>query len=62
MDQFKKVIVEQTRSGHGRTKIVRSTLAALGLGRIGKKREHALNPAVYGMLRQVRHLVEVREV
>ena len=56
-----KVLVRQTRSVAGSTKRVRATLDALGLGRIGKQKEHALNPCVTGMLKKVRHLVSITE-
>jgi large subunit ribosomal protein L30 len=35
--------------------------AALGLRRIGKTRQYDDNPCVRGMIRVVRHLVEVKE-
>ena len=39
----------------------RGTLRALGLGRIGRSREHDESPVLAGMLRKVRHLVKVEE-
>ena len=57
----KKVIVTQVRGVSGRTKEVKDTLKALGLGRIGKKKEHTINDPLYGMLRKVRHLIRVVE-
>jgi ribosomal protein L30 len=57
----KSVVVFQVRSSSGRNPSVISTLEALGLGRIGKKRSHVLNDSLYGMLRKVRHLVRVVE-
>ena len=60
--QGKKVVVNQVRSANGSTDRTQRTLAALGLGRIGKSCEHTLNPCVWGMLRKVRHLVRVFEV
>jgi len=56
-----KIIVTQTRSVAGRTDRTRDTLKALGLGRIGKSKEHKTNAAIMGMLRAVEHLVEVKE-
>ena len=53
------ITVEQYRSGAGRTKEVKATLSALGLGRIGKTKELPLNPAVEGMIKRVAHLVKV---
>lgn len=59
IEEGKKVTVTQIRSLSGRTKPVRATLQALGLGRIGRSRSHVVNPAIVGMLRKVRHLVRV---
>jgi large subunit ribosomal protein L30 len=56
-----KMIVKQIKSVSGRTKEVRETLTALGLGKIGKTREHTANTAVLGMLRKVSHLVDIRK-
>ena len=56
-----RVKVKQIRSQSGRTREVAATLSALGLGRIGKEREHTVNPSLWGMLRKVRHLVRVIE-
>ena len=57
-----KVRVKQVRSRASRSPETIATLKALGLGRIGKVREHTINPCVWGMLRKVRHLVQVFEV
>ncbi len=54
-----KITVEQYRSSAGRTQEVRGTLTALGLGRIGKKKELVSNPAVLGMISRVSHLIRV---
>ena len=56
-----KLKLTQVRSGIGQTQRHRGTLRALGLGRIGKSREHDENPVFAGMLRKVRHLVKVEE-
>lgn len=56
-----KVTIKQIRSVNGRTQQVKDTLTALGLGRIGKSREHNLTPPIAGMVKKVRHLVEVRK-
>ena len=53
------IVVEQYRSGAGRTKEVKATLDALGLGRIGKTKQLPLNAAVEGMIKRVSHLVKV---
>jgi large subunit ribosomal protein L30 len=54
-----KVRITQIRSGIGQTQKHRGTLRALGLGKIGKTAEHDEGPVLAGMLRKVRHLVEV---
>ena len=56
-----KLKLRQTRSAIGQTQRHRGTLRALGLGRIGKTAEHEDTPVIKGMLRKVRHLVEVEE-
>jgi large subunit ribosomal protein L30 len=53
------VRITQVRSTIGQTKAHEGTLRALGLGRIGKSAEHKETPELAGMLRHVRHLVEV---
>jgi large subunit ribosomal protein L30 len=57
-----RVKLTQTGSAIGQSPRHRGTLRALGLGRIGKSREHDTNPAIEGMLRKVRHLVRVEEI
>jgi large subunit ribosomal protein L30 len=54
-----KVTIKQTRSAIGQSQRHRGTLRALGLGRIGRTAEHAESPQLAGMLRKVRHLVEI---
>jgi large subunit ribosomal protein L30 len=58
----KSLRITQVRSGAGRPGKHRATLAALGL----KRHQHAVvqtdNPAIRGMIFQVRHLVEVEEL
>ncbi len=53
------VKVEQVRSANGTNPDQKATLAALGLGRIGKKAEFKDSPQLQGQLRVVSHLVEV---
>jgi large subunit ribosomal protein L30 len=53
------VRVTQTRSAIGQSERHRGTLRALGLGRIGRSAEHKESPQLAGMLRKVRHLVQV---
>jgi large subunit ribosomal protein L30 len=54
-----RVRITQVRSEIGQSQKHRGTLRALGLGRIGKTREHDEGPVLAGMLRKVRHLVKV---
>ena len=57
-----KVKVTQVRSQIGQSERHRGTLRALGLGKIGRSAVHAESPQLAGMLRKVRHLVQVEEV
>jgi large subunit ribosomal protein L30 len=57
-----KLRLKQTRSAIGQSQRHRGTLRALGLGKIGKTAEQEDTPAVAGMIRKVRHLVEVEEI
>jgi len=56
-----KLKITQTRSVIGQTEKHRGTLRALGLGRIGRSVERTDSPETLGMLRKVRHLVNVEE-
>jgi large subunit ribosomal protein L30 len=56
-----KLKLRQTRSAIGQTARHRGTLRALGLGKIGRTAEQEDTPVVQGMLRKVRHLVEIEE-
>ena len=51
--------ITQVRSGIGQSDRHVGTLRALGLGKIGRSAEHTDSPQLRGMLRQVRHLVDV---
>ena len=57
----KTLRITQVRSQIGQSERHRGTLRALGLGKIGRSREHEESPTVAGMLRKVRHLVRVEE-
>ena len=57
-----KLRITQTRSQIGQTERHRGTLRALGLGKIGRTTEREDSPETLGMLRKVRHLVNVEEV
>jgi len=56
-----KLKLTQVRSQIGQTKRHRGTLRALGLGKIGRTVEHDDTPVIAGMLRKVRHLVDVEK-
>jgi large subunit ribosomal protein L30 len=56
-----KVKVTQVRSQIGQSERHRGTLRALGLGKIGRTAEHQESPQLAGMLRKVRHLVQVED-
>jgi large subunit ribosomal protein L30 len=56
-----KVRITQTRSPIGETQAHRGTLRALGLGKIGQSAEHTESSQLAGMLRKVRHLVQVED-
>jgi large subunit ribosomal protein L30 len=56
-----KITIRQTRSAVGQSRKHRGTLRALGLGKIGKTAQHDDGPVIAGMLRKVRHLVEVED-
>ena len=56
-----KICVKLVRSFIGRDQIVRGTLKALGLKKIGDCRTLPANDAVKGMLRRVEQIVGVSE-
>jgi large subunit ribosomal protein L30 len=53
--------ITQRRSRNGANKQQRETLRSLGLRRIGHEVEHDDTPQIRGMIRRVKHLVEVSE-
>lgn len=53
------VTITQYRSSIDRPKDQKSTLIALGLGKIGKSRQLELNPQLQGMIKKVAHLITV---
>jgi large subunit ribosomal protein L30 len=53
------VKISQVKSTNGTDPKQKATLAALGLGRIGKSVERDDSPQLRGQLRVVSHLVEV---
>jgi large subunit ribosomal protein L30 len=60
--QQKLLRIKQIRSGSGRPAKHRRTLEALGLKRHQQTIVQQDNPAIRGMLFQVRHLVQVDEI
>lgn len=57
-----KIAITQTRSTSGRPRRHRRTLRALGFTKHQQTRIHEDTPAIRGMIEQVAHLVEVRNV
>ena len=57
-----QVKVTQVKSQIDRPKDQKTTLGALGLGRIGKTRVHDATPATIGMLRKIAHLITIEKV
>ena len=53
------VKITQVRSTIGQSDRHIGTLRALGLGKIGRTKEHTVTAELQGMLRQVNHLVRV---
>jgi large subunit ribosomal protein L30 len=51
--------IRQIRSANGTNPSQKATLAALGLGRIGRAVERQDSPQLQGQIRVVSHLVEV---
>ena len=57
----KTITVKQIASSIGRKFDQKQTLIGLGLNKIGRTRELEDTPSVRGMVRKVRHLVEIIE-
>ncbi len=57
-----KVRITQVRSGIGHNKVMNATLEALGLKHHQASVVHQDSPALRGMIKRVRHLVEVTPV
>ena len=55
-----ELVIKQIRSSIGRPKDQLATLKSMGLGRIGKEAKQKLNLSLYGKLRKVWHLIEVK--
>ena len=59
--QGARLSVRQTKSGIGYDKSQKRTLAALGLGKVGRVRELPDNPQIRGMIFKISHLVRVED-
>ena len=57
-----KVRITQVRSGIGHNKVMNATLEALGLKHHQASVVHQDSPSLRGMIKRVRHLVEVTPV
>lgn len=57
----KKLRITYVKSGIGRSKRQRGTLAALGFRKLYQTVEHEDTPTIRGMINKVSHLVEVEE-
>ncbi|CAN5637745.1 50S ribosomal protein L30 [soil metagenome] len=57
-----KVKVTQVRSALDRGARQRGTIRALGIRRVGQTVVHEDRPEIRGMIRAVRHLVEIEEI
>jgi large subunit ribosomal protein L30 len=58
----KKLLVKKIRSSISTKPDQRATLVALGLRKMNSSREHDDNPVIRGMIRKVKHLIEVKEI
>ena len=56
-----KLVITQVRSSNGSSQKHHDTLKTLGLGKIGRSTEREDHPTVRGLIRSVRHLVEVSD-
>lgn len=56
-----KIQVKQVRSSIKRPKVQKLTLRALGLKKMNQVVEHEATPQILGMVRAVKHLVQVVE-
>ena len=61
MAEKKTIKVRQTGSPIRRPQDQRATLVGLGLNKIGRVRELEDTPSIRGMIRKVRHMVEIVE-
>ena len=59
--QSARLNVRQIKSGIGYNKSQKRTLAALGLGKVGRVRELPDNPQIRGMIFKISHLVRIED-
>ncbi len=59
--QGARLNVRQVKSGIGYNKSQKRTLAALGLGKVGRVRELPDNPQIRGMIFKISHLVRIED-
>ena len=62
MSNAPKIKLTQVRSSIGRPKTQLGVLASLGLGRIGKSKEHLANPSIMGAAKKVAHLITIERI
>ena len=59
---MEKIKIKQVRSRIGRPKVQKLTLDALGLTKMNKVVEHNATPQILGMVKKVKHLLQVEEI
>ena len=57
-----KFLITQKKSTIKRPENQKRTIVALGLGKINKSVEKELTPSIEGMIKTVRHLIEVKKL
>jgi large subunit ribosomal protein L30 len=57
-----KLRVKYVKSAIGHPKDQKATITALGFHKLQQSVEHEDHPAIRGMIRKVRHLVQVEEI
>ena len=57
-----KIRIKQVKSKIGRSESQKRTMAALGFRKINQVVEHEATPQILGMVKKVKHLLEVQEV
>lgn len=57
-----KIRIKQVKSKIGRPESQKRTMTALGFRKINQVVEHEATPQILGMVKKVKHLLEVQEV